>query len=397
MCCHQLVRIPFFMKVRIGLQGTAAWLWFTCIAGVIAQPEQWLQYRTTAEPQGYRWTELTNKPPPGVVWPKLGPNAQYGKWTTKLDPKGGRWICLDRTARSGLCDRLFIDCNGNGRLDDETPVKAARREEYMSSFDPVKLVFKGEDGPITYHLLCTYYQFSPDRVQLLTGSGCVYEGKVNFGGKKHLLQIVDSTVNGLFNDISSNPSDSDRVLIDGQEGTSRYLGRLLEVDNRLFRIEVSPDGAFVKAEPARNLVQGVVRLPENIAEFTAVGLNGHFVRRPVKGEVSLPEGVYRVHGWRIDRKDDAGRIWHLTGSSFSDFATFSVSKAQPVSLAAGEPVKTVLQATRNKGEFSFSLQLQGSLGESVDITCGTDRAPAPQLQLASAKGTYRTSNNFQYG
>ena len=384
------------MKARKGILGIATLVALIDTSTAFAQSEQWLQYRTTTERQGYRWTDLTNTPPPGVVWPKLGQNAQYGQWKTTLDPKGSRWICLDRTAKSGLCDRLFVDCNGNGRLDDETPIKSTRREDYMSEFDPVRLVFKGEDGPLVYHLICAYYRFDENRAQLLTGSGCLYEGKVNLGGKKRLVQLTDSTVNGLFNDISPNPSDSDRILIDGQEGTSRYLGRLLEVDNQLYRLDVAPDGAFVKIAPAGKLAMGVVRLPETLNEFIAVGTNGHFVRKPVGGEVTLPEGTYRVYGWRIDRKH-AGNNWQMSGSSFGEIATFSTSASQPASLEIGEPIQTVLQATPNKGEFAFSLRLQGSLGESIQIMRGTEQAPPPQLHLSSLKGALHVTNTFQYG
>jgi hypothetical protein len=385
------------MKTRVWIQGSLVLASLAAANLVLGETEQWLQYRTTREPQGYRWIDLTNTPPAEINWPKLGSNALYGQWKTKLDPKGGRWICVDRTLKSGPCDRLFIDSNGNGRLDDETPLKATRRDEYMSNFEPVRLAFKGEDGPLTYHLICHFYQFGTNRAQLLTGSGCVYEGKVNLAGKKRLLQLVDNTVNGVFNDISPNPYDSDRVVIDGQDGSSRYLGRLLEVDNQLFRVEVAADGACIKAQLAQNVVLGAVRFPETISEFTAVGTNGHFVRKPVKGETTLPVGAYRVHAWSIDRKDSNGGSWQLSGSSFSEFSTFTVTAAQPVALDIGEPVRTALQATQNKGEFSFSLRLYGSLGESIQIMRGKEQAPAPQLQIASVAGALRTTNNFQYG
>jgi len=69
-------------------------------------------------------------------------------------------------------------------LDDESPVKCIRREDNESYFEPVKLVFKGEDGPISYHLICRFYQFDKQRGQLLTGrAGRWYEGNVTLAAR----------------------------------------------------------------------------------------------------------------------------------------------------------------------------------------------------------------------
>ena len=70
----------------------------------------------------------------------------------------------------------------------------------MAYFEPVKLVFKGEDGPISYHLIVRFYQFGQERAQLLAGAGGWYEGKVTLAGKKRRVQLIDNTVNGVFND-----------------------------------------------------------------------------------------------------------------------------------------------------------------------------------------------------
>lgn len=385
------------MRLLMAVQGLIFAAILFAGTGRAAQTEQWLQYRTTPEPQGYRWIELTNAAPAGVTWPKLSAQAHYGKWQTALDTKGERWICVDRVAKTGPCDRLYVDSNGNGRLDDETPFKATRRDEYMAYFDPAKLVFKGGDGSLTYHLACRFYQYGTNRAQLLTGSGCVYEGKVNLGGKKRVVQLLDSTVNGTFDDISPDPYQTDRIVVDGPQGTSRYLGRLLEVDNQLFAIEVPRDGAFIKVQPAGKVPLGTVRLPEAITEVTVVGTNGHFTRKPAKGETTIPAGTYRVNGWSIQRKDSAGATWNMAAYGFGSFAQFDASQGELATLRIGEPIKTVLQATQNKGEISFSLRMQGSLGESVQIMKGSEQAPAPRLQLAVAPGEPPKISTFQYG
>src|SRR5450759_5596548 len=106
---------------------------------------------------------------------------------------------------------------------------------------------------------------------------------------------------------------SDRVQVEGDKTVERFLGKMVEVDGKFFRIEAARDGAFVKVQKADNLTFGQVRVPENISEFAAFGENGHFVRKPANGEFTLPSGDYRIFRWMINRKDEKGAPWTLSG------------------------------------------------------------------------------------
>ena len=107
--------------------------WNVLAGTAFAQTEQWLEYHTSNDGRAYHPMELTTNPPPGVALPKLNAPPYFARWLTPMDPAGGRWLCLDRTRKSGPYDRLFIDSNGNGRLDDETPIKA-RLDSYNAYF-----------------------------------------------------------------------------------------------------------------------------------------------------------------------------------------------------------------------------------------------------------------------
>lgn len=362
---------------------------------VMAQSEQWLEYHTAPEPMGYRWLELSTNPPPNVPLPKLQPTAYYGSWSNAFDAAGQRWFCVDRSRKSGPCDRLFLDLNGNGRLDDDPAITTTRRDEHMAYFEPVKLVFKGEDGPISYHLAARYYQFDQQAARLLIGAGGWYGGTVTLAGKKHRLQLVDNTVNGAFNDVGEEPDASDRIVLGDEPGRGTYLGRYLEVDGQLLHLEVAKDGAFVKVKPAEGVAFGSVRVPEAITEFTAIGPNGHFSRQPEQGAFKLPVGKYRAYGWEIARKDDQGASWTMSGYGSTPAGDFTVAADQVTRVAVGEPVQAALQVTEVKTELGFSLSLLGPLGESVQIMRGTERPRAPQLQVAGVG--FKATRNFEYG
>ena len=174
-------RKAFDMKLKLILAGLLA------AAGTAwAQSEQWLEYHTSNDGRAYHQLELTTNPPPGVALPKLNAPPYFARWKTPMDPAGGRWLCFDRSASPVLTTALFIDSTGNGRLDDKTPV-TARLDSNEAFFPATPVVFKGEDGPITYHLMFRFYQYENNPAQLLAASGGWYEGTVNFGGvKKHV-------------------------------------------------------------------------------------------------------------------------------------------------------------------------------------------------------------------
>ncbi len=195
----------------------------------------------------------------------------------------------------------------------------------------------------------------------------------------------------------SNPSDCDRVVVEGDKARERFLGKLLEVGDELYRIEVARDGAFVKLQRAEDLTFGQVRVPEALSEFVAFGPNGHFVRKPVKGEFKLPAGRYQIHEWNISRKDAKGASWQLAGSDFPDSTKFDVSTSTPVSLDIGEPVRALMHRDDLTNEVSFDLSFKGQLNESVSITKGEQNPPGPRLTLATLDGSYRVTNTFEFG
>jgi hypothetical protein len=362
-----------------------------------AQSEQWLEYHTGNDGRAYHRMELTNDPPPGVALPKLNASPFFARWLTPMDPAGGRWLCLDRTRKSGPYDRLFIDSNGNGRLDDEAP-RQARLDSYNAYFPPTSVVFKGEDGMITYHLVFRFYQYEKSPAQLLASSAGWYEGVVNFDGAKKRIQLIDGNVNGTFNDVAPDPYDSDRVQVEGDKTSERFLGRMLEMDGKFYQIEAARDGAFVKVQKAENVTLGQVRVPENISEFTAFGENGHFVRKPVNGEFTLPEGNYRVFHWTINRQDEKGVAWTLSGYNFPKTTGFTVAADKPAALEIGEPVQAMLKAVESTNrQVSFNLQFVGRQKESIEMLRADQRPRGPKLMLANADGTLCYTNTFEFG
>ena len=393
------------MKLFTGMVKWGALAAMAVATTVSAQKEQWLDYHVSREGRGYHYLTLTTNPPPNFNLPKLNAPPYFAHWTTPLDP-AGRWLCLDRSKKSGLYDRVYFDSTGNGRLDDKSPVGTSRSDQYSAYFEPLRMVFKGEDGPITYHLVLRFMQYDGGNVNLLASSGGYYAGKVDIGGKKRLVELIDQNVNGTFNDRGAGMGDTDCVTMEGDKVGQRYLGKLLEVDGQFYQVEVARDGAFIKLQKAENIVLGQVRVPETISEFIAFGENGHFVRSPAKGEFTLPVGNYRIQDWKIDRKDDKGAAWELSAYNFNDSARFEVAAGKPASLEVGEPMRASMEiqepssrpgARNTSQQLTFNLRFEGHYGETLQIMKGNERPRGPRLTLTSLDGTYRYTNTFEFG
>jgi hypothetical protein len=164
------------------------------------------------------------------------------------------------------------------------------------------------------------------------------------------------------------------------------------------RQTVAPRGPTAKAPIAQNVGRGSVTLPEAVRLVVADAQGKLFTFESGKPADPIPAGEYRVRSWRIERKDDQGNRWLLTGQGFGSQSRFVVSAGASTKLDVGEPVVATLIARKTgSGRYSFSPVLKGRLGESIELTRGGYRAPAPKLHVKNKDGTYDRTFNFAYG
>lgn len=371
-----------------------------------AQDEQWLQYHSEREAQHIVGNvaspnmDFVAGKPPGVKLPTTfkAQEQLFTTWPSPMAVSGRLWIALDRTNERGTWDRLFIDSNGNGHLDDETAVAAYRTEGTSAYFGPVRVVFQTEDGPVTYHLNFRYWRYGKRSMGLHAYSAGWYEGDVIVAGAKKHVMLIDHNVNGTFDDKSTYPDRCDRIRI-GRSDTreARFVGNYVEVDGAFYRPEIARDGAYVKLTKAENMCFGNVRLPESITEFSAGGENGLFTRKPENGVASLPVGKYGIEQWAMERKDDKGAQWKLKSTQLFNRGVFDVTVNKEAKLSIGEPIVCTLDVQEKDSVFSFTQSMKGKLGERIEITRNGVRPRAAKLHIKSEDGRYDQSFTFQYG
>jgi hypothetical protein len=373
-----------------------------CSSALLAS-SQWLQYRASENAReivgGSSKFHRPERETPALSLPVLSSETPlFVKWTTPMDPAGFRWIVFDKKNKYGLCDILYFDTNGNGRLDDDAPITGKQTNQYEVLFGKVPVLFQTPDGVVTYHLNVRFYSYNKESTYIYAYAGGWYEGQIEIAGQKQRCILLDYNVNGTFND-KSEDFDADRIVIGPDENKlEAYVGTYLEYKDAVYRPEIARDGAFIDVTPAPDVAYGTVRLPAGITAFSAAGLNGMYSRQVADGQVRLPEGQYRVYSWTMTRKDAKGIEWRMEASYPSEEGIFSVVKDTPLEMTRiGEPVFSHLSLYEDDESFSFNQQLQGQLGERISLYRSNRQAPAPKIHIRNKTGEYDRTFSLEYG
>jgi hypothetical protein len=343
--------------------------------------------------------ELISEPPQGLALPDFkSQKPLFAKWASPLAESGYLWIALDRTGRDGPYDRLFIDSNGNGRLNDETAEAARSTGTTWARFGPVKVAFAAKEQPVTCHLNF-HFTGGNESPHLSVISGGWYEGTVTIGRKEKRYVLLDQNANGTFNDRSIDFKDCDLIQI-AEEGKPDIclVGDFIGVDATLYRLEVARDGVEMNLSPAQGIRFGTVKQQQEMTELVAGGENGMLTLNLKKGRGKLPVGKYRVYQWVIERKDGTGDQWSLKGWSMGNPDVFEISPGSRASLALGEPILSGVDVRKTEsGEYTIAHRFRGRSGEQIQLSKNGAGLRPPSIAIRNADGSYDRTFTFEFG
>ena len=286
------VQVLMFVVVITSLSASAAW----------PQDKQWLQYRSVSEATqivgdlGHQFLKPSSRQPEGIKLPQLQSGQPLSlEWQTPMAASGTVWMAFDKSNPNGEFDRLYLDANANGDLSDDPVCEAHQRDGGSSRFGPAKIVFQAADGPVTYGL-CVELLTTPQQTYCLLSPAGWYEGQIMVGGIQKYCMLIDHNVNGAYNDRSPDYGRSDRIRIGEHPGSeASAVGNYIEVDNKLYGIEVARDGTFLIMTEAKDVPYGTVRLNDTLTALVASGENGSFICRVESGVIRLPVRGHQVN------------------------------------------------------------------------------------------------------
>ena len=343
-------------------------------------------------------------PPEGLALPQFtGDKPLFFRWTLGKDlpaslkvKDGIVWIALDSSVKDGPYDRLYIDANCDGSLADEqaNPADAGTRKG-RARFSLVEALLPGDRKPTPYHLNLQLNDSTKGN-QLHVESACWNEGKVRIAGKEYRCVLIDGTANGQFNDISPDPYNGDAMRFGPADAASSRgelyaTGRYMEVQGAYYALQVAPDGSSVAFTPARHIPSGSLNVPPDMTELSLAGPHGHFYCKPVAGRVTVPTGSYTVFRWAMERPDEGGRKWTLTGYGRQGAPTVQVETGKEIALDVGEPVISHVGVSKEGDDYIFTCRvpLKGRMGETVSLAVEKGGCADPELRITNANGTYK--------
>jgi len=155
--------------------------------------------------------------------------------------------------------------------------------------------------------------------------------------------------------------------------------------------------AITGAATAKKQPRGTVKIQEGLTAVVINSSDESITVGPTQEPLQLPVGKYRIDYWTIERKDQEGNLWQLKGRLSGRKARFLVSESQPAAPAIGEPIISILSATKYDSGYGFDQHLKGRLGESIEITRNGQRPDAPKLVINNQDGSYSETFDFKYG
>jgi len=161
--------------------------------------------------------------------------------------------------------------------------------------------------------------------------------------------------------------------------------------------DVKQEGEEVTLAAAEDTALGALLLPEAISRFEADGANGLVTIEPGKQAKQLPAGQYRMRFWKIERKDDGGNTWALTGQYYGQDNPFEVKDGDETKLDVGEPIMATVEARNVGSSYSFNQVIQGRHEEIIEMTRNGSRPQPPKLHIKNKDGSYERTFSFQYG
>jgi hypothetical protein len=393
---------------------------FVLVGAAPGAEQQWLRYRSSSQPDdlmGGAYGQIENKPqtpPEGLELPKFKSDEPlFARWRCPAAKDGIAWVAFDRSGKDAPFDLLYIDSDLDGSLADETPLKPdemrndKNRQYTRAYFKLVKVTLPGEDGAVSYHLNVIYSD-SRGRTRVYFSPAGWYEGPVTVGENNLWCTLIDCNGNGHFNDCSLSRRECDRIRIAPKgdrsfrdyekDTTTRFVGAHVEVDGKLYKLHVAPDGAYVKFSPVTQPPTGAIQVNEGVSTLSVFGEQGHFFRQLKNGAADIPAGEYKPDKYVVSRTDDNGRRWEVREYGAARENPFTVEEGKKTKLDIGEPFVCKLNASQGgKGEHLIAYALRSRNRDNLLLRCNGSRPPAPRVRITNADKSYDRNFRMEYG
>lgn len=158
-------------------------------------------------------------------------------------------------------------------------------------------------------------------------------------------------------------------------------------------------GLFGAESVSSDTPQGILKLPDNMSIELISPELGLLMLSAENGRVELPQGKYRLESWTLERKDDQGRTWKLTGDVMT--ARMIEVGPEPTTLEIKtEPIVCDLDVNAGEQAMFFTLGLNGPSGERLRVSGDApgvkpDQLPQPTFVIYNEDRSFEKTYDFE--
>lgn len=145
--------------------------------------------------------------------------------------------------------------------------------------------------------------------------------------------------------------------------------------------------------------KGILKLPENVSVELISPEQGTLMLSAENGQVELPQGQYRLESWTLEKEDESGHTWKLSGD-VNTARMIDVGQEPTTPEIKTEPIVCDLKINPGPETMNFTLGLKGPTGERLRVSGDApgvkpDQLPQPTFVLYNADRSFEKSHNFQ--
>lgn len=326
--------------------------------------------------------------------------------------------------------RLHFDRNCNGDLTDDPIIAATGRQKdfathtvlHVCSFPRVHVTLEveGTEWDYAFFVRSCSRGANMENIRSVSAAFCsaVYrEGELTLNGEPRRVVLLDYNSNGRFNDaFCSRVSEfygtihaniRDKLLIETRSASAesmrrfeleeRHVSKLIEVDGRYYRPEVSNTGDKLTLTPLSLPIGHVVNPNEQFVAL--VHSDGKILR--IRGSRSellpLPEGEWNLLSYTINIPSE--RPSRIEGQATTECTPVSVRRGQTVVFPFGPPLRPIAKVTHLIGQNEAGLVsfMLGTAGESCAPLVVQGRLSEPEMTISTPAGRVVVRDKFRYG
>ena len=401
---------------------------------------------------------LEECPPGDWKLPELvGKKPMYG--LLELGDSKYLFVMDAREAGGEICERFFLDQNGDGDLTND-PVMQAEAEEvipgyWMAEIEETVVLDYELDGVRLPYVVRVGIQSND--MEVLMGdipeemraemdfevswyanisTACLYSGAFELDGVKYRIMLGDTDGDGRFGervfvDDSIRYSggglypQGDQFFLTAREDFTYQdaviLGDLLLLGDDVFGVEVNvPDHKLVLTPITDGLSRLKLSHPPQQMLLHSKDFEHSVMLVDTGSEVRVPAGEYRLLSYTMTREGEHGDVWRVGATATKDSPFVTVAPGGEAELPFGEPFTVTtdvaswsLQQWRigSQPSLQLSFAIRGSAHESVNdlarvsgmkSACAMSKSDQslpvePTYTIVKASGELVEQGSFEYG